>query len=145
MLFPAQKAGNVAVGAVVPVVVAYDDQHLTIAQLNAPGTVHAAADAGDRDAAGQLGADAAHRRRSASSITGVSRDNQRILRAIYNPITRKIRPPSLTPIRLLPQVTVKQFPSVLTGDSDDGVAAGRRQRRTCPTSCCCRAPRRRST
>ena len=51
------------------------------------------------------------------SITGVSRDNQRILRAIYNPIFHKFRPPSLTPIRLLPQVTVKQFPSVLTGDT----------------------------
>ncbi|HMC72498.1 MAG TPA: hypothetical protein VKJ07_25310, partial [Mycobacteriales bacterium] len=48
---------------------------------------------------------------------GVSRDGQRILRTIYNPITRKVVPPSLTPIHLLPHVTVKQFPSVLTGDS----------------------------
>jgi hypothetical protein len=95
--------------------VAYDDQHLTIAQLNTPGTLLLPQTPGigtPRDNSVQLTAATA----GGMYISGVSRDNSRILRAIYNPITRKIRPPSLTPIRLLAHVT-KQFPSVLTGNT----------------------------
>ena len=116
LFFPAQKASNVAVGAEVPVMVAYDDQHLTIAQLGTPGTLLLPQTPGigtPRDNSVQLTAAAA----GGMYISGVSRDNKRILRAIYNPITRQIRPPSLTPIRLLSHVTVKQFPSVLTGQA----------------------------
>ena len=116
VLFPAQKASNVAVAPEVPVMTAYDDQHMTVAQLNTPGTLLLPLTPGigtPRDNSVQLTATTS----VGMSITGVSRDNQRILRAIYNPLIRKIRPPSLTPIRLLPQVTVKQFPSVLTGDA----------------------------
>src|SRR5206468_4800650 len=40
LYFPAQKASNVAVAPVVPVVVAYDDQHLTIEQVPPPSTCH---------------------------------------------------------------------------------------------------------
>src|SRR4051794_13978658 len=130
LLFPGQKASNVAVAPEVPVVAAYDDAHLTVEQVTG-GTCRSTGRSSvscssmarivpltpgigtPRDNSVQMSATTT----VGMSITGVSRDNQRILRAIYNPITRKIHPPSLTPIRLLPQVTVKQFPSVLTGDT----------------------------
>lgn len=125
-----QKARTVAVSAVVPVVAAYDDQQLTILQITGGGTCRTSGVTAScsstgisrpltpgvgtpRDDTVQISAPT----RVGLSITGVSRDGQHILRTIYNPITRKVVPPSLTPIHLLPSVTVKQFPSVLTGDS----------------------------
>jgi len=125
LFFFGNKAANVAVGAVVPVVVGYDDQHLTIEQvLPSGGVVTLPQTPGigtPLDNSVQITAATA----GGMYISGVSRDNSRIVRAIYNPITRKIRPPSLTPIRLLTHVTVKQFPSVLTaGISTVSLPAG---------------------
>ena len=124
LFFAGQKATNVAVGAVVPVAVVYDDQHLTIEQVSGPTATPVPLTPGvgtPRDNSVQVSAPTV----VGTSITGVSRDNQHILRAIYNTISRRIRPPSLTPIHLLPHVTVKQFPSVLTGDSTTvSLAAG---------------------
>ena len=112
----AQKSRNVAISATVPVVAAYDDQKLSILQLGRCGTVPLPFTPGigtPLDNSVQMSAPTA----VGLALTGVSRDHQRVLRAIYNPLKCVPAPPSLHPIQLLPHVTVKQFPSQLSADT----------------------------
>jgi hypothetical protein len=112
----AQTAHDVAIGATVPVVAAYDDKKLSIVQVGRCGTLPLAFTPGvgtPADGSLQMSAPTG----VGLALTGVSRDGRHILRAVYNPLTCLPAPASLTPIHLLPQVTVKQFPSVLSADT----------------------------
>ena len=114
VLFTGLKARSVAVSPVTPILVAYDDQHLTLAKVNRTGATYLPMTPGvgtPVDDSVTMSAPTA----SGLAITGIARDKVHLLRTTYDVTTQKVVPPALTPIRLLPHVT-KQFPSVLTGD-----------------------------
>jgi hypothetical protein len=113
----AAKARTVAVSPVTPILVVSDADHLVVGRALPGGAWKMLPETPGvgtpRDDSVEVSAPTA----AGAAITGIARDDQHILRLIYSTIAFQIVPPSLTPIHLLPQTTVKQFPSVLTGDT----------------------------
>jgi hypothetical protein len=108
-----EDADSVAMAPIAPVLAVYDQQRLSVEQLVGRAVIHTALTpavgaplAGTVQASAPTGVGLA--------LTGISPDGSRVLRTVYDMFTRKVVPPSLTPIHLLPQTTVKQFPSTLT-------------------------------
>jgi hypothetical protein len=116
----AQKARNVAVAAVVPVVAAYDDQKLSIVRATgcAAGPLRLTPGVGTpQDGSLEMSAPTG----VGLALTGIARDGQHVLRSVFDSARCAALPASVTPIHLLPHVTVKQFPSELTAAFDKAV------------------------
>jgi photosystem II stability/assembly factor-like uncharacterized protein len=108
-----ERAQSVAIAAVVPVVAVYDAHKLSVEQLVGRGALHTPLTPGmGVPVAGSVQASAPTG--VGLALTGIAPDRKHVLRTGYNMFTHKVITPTLTPIRLLPTVTVKQFPSTLT-------------------------------
>lgn len=108
-----EHAQSVAIAAVLPVVAVYDSATLSVDQLVGRAERHTPLTPGmGVPVAGTVQASAPTG--VGLALTGLAQDHKHVLRTAYNTFTHKVIPPTLTPIRLLPTVTVKQFPSTLT-------------------------------